>query len=68
MKHTGAIGLAYAVVTGQKQLAELRPFAQAQVKRIITAYGGEEEVKALATYKEPHVKIGHRATTIRKVH
>lgn len=63
----GAMQLAYAVATGQKQLTDLRPAAQHLVKKIFDSYGGAEEVKALATYKQPHVKIGQRATMFRKV-
>lgn len=66
MQRTGAMGLAFAVARGEKTLAELRPFAQTQVKRIMAAYGGEQAVKELATHKSAHVKIGRRATHFRK--
>lgn len=66
MKQTGAISLAFAVARGDKQLSELRPFAQAQVKRIMQAYGGEQAVKEMATYKATPHKIGRRATHFRK--
>ena len=67
MKPLGAMQLAFAVAKGERTLSDLRPFAQAQVKRIMSAYGGEQAVKDLATYKRPHVKIGQRATLHRKV-
>ena len=66
MKHpTGAMAIAYAVARGERKLADLPKPLQHQVTRIMTAYGGEQAVKDLATYKAPAVKIGHRATTYR---
>lgn len=63
----GAMQVAYAVATGQQQLADLRPATQHLVKRIFDSYGGIERVKELATHKPAPIKIGQRATLFRKV-
>lgn len=62
---TGAMALAYAVAKGERKLAELPKPLQHQVNRIMAAYGGEQAVRDLATYKAPVTKIGRRATTFR---
>lgn len=62
---TGAMAVAYMVAKGERKLADLPKPLQNQVTRIMAAYGGEQAVKDLATYKAPAVKIGHRATTYR---
>ena len=62
---TGAMAMAYMVAKGERKLADLPKPLQNQVTRIMTAYGGEQAVKDLATYKAPEVKIGRRATTYR---